>query len=124
MKDNSKVMYRVKFENAYAAAHELIASGKAYGAYLCLKEAARAICCYIILDTTNHQFGQKVKLHKVIDMTCDILGHNVEDLQELMYLTELEQGGITAQVNADIERLDRIRKAIKRISGLYMSCDL
>lgn len=124
MQDNLKIMYRVKFESAYAAARELIKQGMAYGAYLCLKEAARAICCYVISDVTDQQFGQKIKLHKVLDMTQDIVGREVEDIQELSYLLELEQGGVPAQANADCERLNRVRKAIKRISGLYMSCDL
>lgn len=119
--DTLKVLHRAKALDAYKGAKVALEAGANYSAYLCLKEAARGLCCYVLADQIS--ISQKTKLKNLLDQ-YPVTPEDAEDIMGFYKLVEAESGGLSDILSMDVKDLKRIRKSVKRLIGLYMDEDL
>lgn len=119
--DTLKVLHRAKALDAYKGAKVALEAGANYSAYLCLKEAVRGLCCYVLADQIS--ISQKTKLKNLLDQ-YPVTPEDAEDIMGFYKLVEAESGGLSDILSMDAKDLKRIRKSVKRLIGLYMDEDL
>lgn len=119
--DTLKVLHRAKALDAYKGARAAMLVGAKYSAYLCLKEAVRGLCYYVLADQIS--ISQKTKLKNLLDQ-YPATPEDADDIQYFYKLVEAESGGLADILNMDDEDLVHIRKSVKRLIGLYMDEDL
>lgn len=114
-----KSLHRGKAIEVYLGAKVVMKKGYVYPAYVLLKESLRATLAYIQEDLADKEYSEKTKLRTLLETTPVILTPDVK-LEVFNIMLELEDIGLDAIMSVDIEELEKVRKALKQIIGIYL----
>ena len=114
-----KILHKEKAIDSYNGAKLVSQEGLVYPTYMLLKESVRATLAYIQEDISDKQYSDKTKLKTLISSTPALLLPNV-DINVFNILIDLETSGLEAIMGADISELEKVRKALKQIIGVYL----
>ncbi len=112
-----KVLHRVKALDAYKGAVAAMKVEATYSAYMCLKEAVRGLCCYVLADQIC--ISNKTKLKSLLDQ-YPATPEDVDAINQFYKLVRAEEEGLSAITSMDMQDLIKIRKAVKKLIGSYM----
>lgn len=114
-----KVLHRGKAIDSYIGAKTVMNKGLVYPTYVLLKESLRATLAYIQEDLSDKVYSEKTKLKALISTTPVVLTQDTH-LEVFDIILELEESGLEAIMRIDIQELEKVRKALKQIIGMYL----
>lgn len=114
-----KYEHRAKALTAYQGARLTLSSDLGYPAYVLLKEATRALLCYIAEEVSEKQFHEKTKLGTVMEFIPDTV-ISEEDMKVLRRLCDYEQMDLFEILNIDLGELKEIKQVLKKLISTHL----
>lgn len=114
-----KSLHRCKAIDTYKAARISLKENLVYSSYMLLKESTRSALAYINEDIQGKEYSEKTKMRKLLDDVPTQLTQDV-NLDMFNIFVEMDNAGLEGIFSIDINVLKDIKKALKKIIGIYL----
>lgn len=115
-----KSLHRCKAIDTYKAARITLKEDLVYSSYMLLKESTRSTLAYINEDLQGKEYSEKTKMRKLLD---DVPAQLTQDVNLEMFnlFVDMDSEGLQGILAIDINELKKIKKALKKIIGIYLN---